>query len=119
MGPAVGDHEIDRGGQIARRPAGGIAGIDRLAGAAPVHLPRGSGRRQVEGCGNRGRNGGAGEAVIGRVELTDTADLLRAKTYLPIPSLVTSASIYLLLTTVMTQFSGAVERRFDIEDKLA
>ena len=58
-------------------------------------------------------------SVIGLVELTNTADLLRAKTYLPIPSLVTSASIYLLLTTVMTQFSGAVERRFDIEDKLS
>jgi polar amino acid transport system permease protein len=58
-------------------------------------------------------------SVIGLVELTNTADLLRAKTYLPIPSLVTSAVIYLLLTTVMTQFSGAVERRFDIEDKLS
>jgi len=58
-------------------------------------------------------------SVIGLVELTNTADLLRAKTYLPIPSLVTSAAIYLLLTTVMTQFSGAVERRFDIEDKLS
>jgi ABC-type amino acid transport system permease subunit len=58
-------------------------------------------------------------SVIGLVELTNTADLLRAKTYLPIPSLVTSAAIYLLLTTVMTHFSGAVERRFDIEDKLA
>ena len=58
-------------------------------------------------------------SVIGLVELTNTADLLRAKTYLPIPSLVTSAAIYLLLTTVMTHFSGAVERRFDIEDKLS
>jgi polar amino acid transport system permease protein len=58
-------------------------------------------------------------SVIGLVELTNTADMLRAKTYLPIPSLVTSAAIYLLLTTVMTHFSGAVERRFDIEDKLA
>ena len=58
-------------------------------------------------------------SVSGLVELTNTADLLRAKSYLPIPSLVTSAAIYLLLTTVMTHFSGAVERRFDIEDKLA
>jgi polar amino acid transport system permease protein len=58
-------------------------------------------------------------SVIGLVELTNTADLLRARTYLPIPSLVTSAAIYLLLTTVMTHFSGAVERRFDIEDKLS
>ena len=58
-------------------------------------------------------------STIGLVELTGTADLLRSKTYLPIPSFVTSAAIYLLLTTVLTHFSGAVERRFDIEDKLA
>jgi polar amino acid transport system permease protein len=57
--------------------------------------------------------------LIGVVELTNTADLLRAKTFLAIPPLVTSAAIYLLLTTVMTQFSNAVERRFDIEDKLS
>ncbi len=58
-------------------------------------------------------------STIGLVELTGAADLLRSKTYLPIPSFVTSAAIYLLLTTVMTHFSGAVERRFDIEDKLS
>lgn len=58
-------------------------------------------------------------STIGLVELTGAADLLRSKTYLPIPSFVTSAAIYLLLTTVLTHFSGAVERRFDIEDKLA
>ena len=58
-------------------------------------------------------------SVIGLVELTNTADQLRARTYLPIPSLVASAAIYLLLTTVLTQFSSAVERRYDIEDKLS
>jgi polar amino acid transport system permease protein len=58
-------------------------------------------------------------SVIGLVELTNVADQLRAKTYIATQPLVASAVIYLLLTTVMTHFSGAVERRFDIEDKLA
>jgi polar amino acid transport system permease protein len=58
-------------------------------------------------------------SVIGLVELTNVADQLRAKTYIATQPLVASACIYLLLTTVMTHFSGALERRFDIEDKLA
>ena len=58
-------------------------------------------------------------SVIGLVELTNVADQLRAKTYIATQPLVASAVIYLLLTTVMTQFSGALERRFDIEDKLS
>ena len=58
-------------------------------------------------------------SVIGLVELTNVADQLRAKTYIATQPLVASAVIYLLLTTVMTQFSGALERRFDVEDKLA
>jgi polar amino acid transport system permease protein len=33
--------------------------------------------------------------------------------------LLTSATIYLLLTTVMTQISNAVERRFDVEGRVA
>lgn len=58
-------------------------------------------------------------SVIGLVELTNVADQLRARTYLATQPLIASAVIYLLLTTVMTHFSGALERRFDIEDKLA
>lgn len=58
-------------------------------------------------------------SVIGLVELTNVADQLRAKTYIATQPLVASACIYLLLTTVMTHFSGALERRFDVEDKLA
>ena len=58
-------------------------------------------------------------SVIGLVELTNVADQLRAKTYIATQPLVASALIYLLLTTVLTHFSGALERRFDIEDKLA
>ena len=58
-------------------------------------------------------------SVIGLVELTNVADQLRAKTYIATQPLIASACIYLLLTTVMTHFSGALERRFDVEDKLA
>ena len=58
-------------------------------------------------------------SVIGLVELTNVADQLRARTYVATQPLVASAVIYLLLTTVMTHFSGALERRFDVEDELA
>jgi polar amino acid transport system permease protein len=57
--------------------------------------------------------------TIGVVELTNVGDAVRARTYLPVPVLITTALIYLLLTTVMTLFSNAVERRFDVEGKLA
>jgi polar amino acid transport system permease protein len=57
--------------------------------------------------------------AIGVLELTNAGDALRASSYLPVPALTTTALIYLALTTVMTHFSNAVERRFDIEDKLA
>jgi len=33
------------------------------------------------------------------------------------PTLVTTAIIYLVLTTVMTQISDAVERRYDVEGR--
>jgi polar amino acid transport system permease protein len=57
--------------------------------------------------------------AIGVLELTGAGEALRASSYLPVPALATTALIYLALTTVMTHFSDAVERRFDIEDKLA
>jgi polar amino acid transport system permease protein len=57
--------------------------------------------------------------TIGVLELTNAGDTLRASSYLPVPALTTTALIYLALTTVMTHFSDAVERRFDIEGKLA
>jgi polar amino acid transport system permease protein len=57
--------------------------------------------------------------AIGVVELTNVGNRIQAATFQPLPILLTTASIYLALTTVMTQFSDAVERRFDVEGKLA
>jgi polar amino acid transport system permease protein len=34
-----------------------------------------------------------------------------------VPTLVTTASIYLILTTVLTQVSGAIEHRLDVEQR--
>jgi polar amino acid transport system permease protein len=56
--------------------------------------------------------------AIGVVELTNVGNRIQAATFQPIPTLLTTATIYLVLTTVMTQFSNAVERRFDVEGKL-
>jgi len=55
--------------------------------------------------------------AIGVVELTNVGNRIQAATFQPLPILLTSASLYLLLTTVMTQFSNAVERRFDVEGR--
>ena len=56
--------------------------------------------------------------AIGVVELTNVGNRIQAATFQPVPILATTATIYLLLTTVMTQFSDAVEHRYDIEGKL-
>ncbi len=55
---------------------------------------------------------------IGVVELTNVGNRIQAATFEPVPILATTATIYLLLTTVMTRFSDAVEHRYDIEGKL-
>ncbi len=57
--------------------------------------------------------------AIGVVELTNVGNRIQAATFQPLPVLLTSATIYLLLTTVMTQISNAVERRFDVEGRVA
>jgi polar amino acid transport system permease protein len=57
--------------------------------------------------------------TIGVVELTNVGNRIQAATFQPVPIFITTATIYLLLTTVMTQFSDAVERRYDVEGKLA
>jgi polar amino acid transport system permease protein len=56
--------------------------------------------------------------AIGVVELTNVGNRIQAATFQPAATLTTTAVIYLVLTTVMTQFSNAVERRFDVEGKL-
>ena len=56
--------------------------------------------------------------AIGVVELTNIGNRIQAATFQPLPILATTATIYLVLTTVLTQISNAVERRFDVEGKL-
>ncbi len=55
--------------------------------------------------------------AIGVVELTNVGNRIQAATFQPVPVLLTSAALYLVLTTVTTQISSAVERRFDIEGR--
>jgi polar amino acid transport system permease protein len=55
--------------------------------------------------------------VIGVVELTNVGNRLQAATFEPVPTLVTTATIYLVLTTVLTRISGAVEQRLDVEQR--
>jgi polar amino acid transport system permease protein len=54
---------------------------------------------------------------IGVVELSNVGNRLQAATFLPVPILVTTAIIYLVLTTALTQVSGAIEHRLDIEQR--
>jgi polar amino acid transport system permease protein len=55
--------------------------------------------------------------VIGVVELSNIGNRVQASTFQPVPVFATTASIYLLLTTVLTQISGAIEARLDIEQR--
>jgi polar amino acid transport system permease protein len=55
--------------------------------------------------------------VIGVVELSNVGNRLQAATFEPVPTLLTTASIYLVLTTVLTQISGAIEQRLDVEQR--
>jgi polar amino acid transport system permease protein len=56
--------------------------------------------------------------TIGVVELTNAGAQVKSTSFQAVPVFIATAVIYLLLTTVMTQISDAVERRFDIEGKL-
>ncbi|MCM2334438.1 MAG: amino acid ABC transporter permease [Anaeromyxobacteraceae bacterium] len=51
---------------------------------------------------------------IGVVELANVGNRLQAATFLPVHTLVTTAVIYLILTTVLTQVSAAIELRLDV-----
>jgi polar amino acid transport system permease protein len=57
--------------------------------------------------------------TIGVVELTNAGSQVKSTSFQAVPVFIATAIIYLLLTTVMTQISDAIERRFDIEGKLA
>lgn len=53
--------------------------------------------------------------TIGVVELVNIGNRLSAATFEPAKVLTTVAAIYLVLTTVMTLISGAIERQLDVE----
>ncbi|GGJ21444.1 amino acid ABC transporter permease [Deinococcus roseus] len=55
--------------------------------------------------------------VVGTLELANAIDRFKSQTFLVIPSYVTSASIYLFLTTVMTLFTNELERRFKTKSR--
>ncbi len=55
--------------------------------------------------------------AIGVVELTNVGNRIQASSFQPLPILATTASVYLLLTIMMTWISGAVEARFDVEGR--
>jgi polar amino acid transport system permease protein len=57
--------------------------------------------------------------TIGVVELTNAGSQVKSTSFQAVPVFITTAIIYLVLTTVMTQMSDAIERRFDVEGKLA
>jgi polar amino acid transport system permease protein len=54
---------------------------------------------------------------IGVIELANIGGRLNAATFEPVPTLATTAAIYLILTTVLTRISGAIEARLDVEQR--
>ena len=55
--------------------------------------------------------------AIGAVELTNVGNRLQSETFQPIATLSTVALTYLVLTTLVTQATQAIEYRFDIEGR--
>jgi polar amino acid transport system permease protein len=55
--------------------------------------------------------------AIGVVELTNVGNRLQATTFQPIATLTTVALTYLVLTTLVTQLTQALEYRFDVEGR--
>jgi len=53
--------------------------------------------------------------AIGVVELTNVGNRVQAVSFQPVATLATTACIYLLLTTLLTQFSSALEHRLERE----
>ena len=56
--------------------------------------------------------------TVGVVELTMIGSRIQAATFQATPTYITTALIYLLLTTLLTLMSDVIERRFDIERRL-
>lgn len=53
--------------------------------------------------------------VIGVVELSNIGNQVKSASFEPIPVFITTALIYLILTSILTQISGAIERQLDVE----
>lgn len=56
-------------------------------------------------------------STIAMLELTNAIDRFKSQTFLVAPSYLTSASIYLFLTTIMTFFTNELERRFQTKSR--
>jgi polar amino acid transport system permease protein len=55
--------------------------------------------------------------VIGVAELSNIGNRVKTATFQPVPVFIATAGIYLLLTTVLTQISDAIEMRLDVEQR--
>ncbi len=55
--------------------------------------------------------------VIGVAELSNIGNRVKTATFQPVPVFLATAGIYLVLTTVLTQISGAIEARLDVEQR--
>ena len=55
--------------------------------------------------------------VIGVVELTNIGGRIQAATFRAVPVFMTTAAIYLVLTTILTQVSDAIEARLEVEQR--
>lgn len=53
--------------------------------------------------------------VIGLAELSNIGNRIQSQSFQPIPVFITVACLYLILTTFLTQISGAIERQLDLE----
>ena len=56
--------------------------------------------------------------AIGVVELTNVGNRIQSATFQPVQTLVTVAITYLILTTLVTQVTHAIEYRFDVEGRV-
>ena len=55
--------------------------------------------------------------AIGVVELTNVGNRIQSATFQPVETLITVGVTYLVLTTLVTQVTAAVEYRFDVEGR--
>lgn len=53
--------------------------------------------------------------AVGVVELTNVGNRVQSATFEPVPILVTTATLYLVMTTLLTKISTGVEQRMDVE----